>query len=199
MKWKCKQSGTHCLDDLELQDFLNWMRHRSLYLDATIHFDRWADEAVPSFGWVNHLAAIECTSVLHASISVTFLQHGGPYHNFTDWYKCGWAYGIYFVVAFVGEQVYAVKSVLQKPVSLIQGPPGTGKTVTSAAIVYHLAKQGQGQVIEMILDELLVSPLQCTRWTCWEWFILHLWRRNCFWSRQITPMVGCFTGFGLCP
>ena len=23
MKWKCKQSGTHCLDDLELQDFLN--------------------------------------------------------------------------------------------------------------------------------------------------------------------------------
>ena len=62
-------------------------------------------------------------------------------------------------MAFVGEQVYAVKSVLQKPVSLIQGPPGTGKTVTSAAIVYHLAKQGQGQVIEMILDELLVSPL----------------------------------------
>jgi regulator of nonsense transcripts 1 len=43
-------------------------------------------------------------------------------------------------------QVYAVKSVLQKPLSLIQGPPGTGKTVTSAAIVYHLAKQGQGQV-----------------------------------------------------
>lgn len=83
-------------------------------------------------------------------------------------------------MAFVGEQVYAVKSVLQKPVSLIQGPPGTGKTVTSAAIVYHLAKQGQGQVIEMILDELLVSPLQCTRRTCWEWFILHLWRRNCF-------------------
>ena len=30
--------------------------------------------------------------------------------------------------------------------SLIQGPPGTGKTVTSAAIVYHMAKQGQGQV-----------------------------------------------------
>ena len=43
-------------------------------------------------------------------------------------------------------QVLAVKSVLQKPVSLIQGPPGTGKTVTSAAIVYHMAKQGQGQV-----------------------------------------------------
>ena len=43
-------------------------------------------------------------------------------------------------------QVLAVKSVLLKPVSLIQGPPGTGKTVTSAAIVYHMAKQGQGQV-----------------------------------------------------
>ena len=43
-------------------------------------------------------------------------------------------------------QAFAVKSVLQKPISLIQGPPGTGKTVTSAAIVYHMAKQGQGQV-----------------------------------------------------
>ena len=42
--------------------------------------------------------------------------------------------------------MFAVKSVLQKPISLIQGPPGTGKTVTSAAIVYHMAKQGQGQV-----------------------------------------------------
>ena len=38
-----------------------------------------------------------------------------------------------------------MKNVLQKPISLIQGPPGTGKTVTSAAIVYHMAKQGQGQ------------------------------------------------------
>ncbi|ORZ31944.1 hypothetical protein BCR44DRAFT_1257892 [Catenaria anguillulae PL171] len=38
-------------------------------------------------------------------------------------------------------QAYAVKTVLQQPLSLIQGPPGTGKTVTSATIVYHLAKQ----------------------------------------------------------
>ncbi len=29
--------------------------------------------------------------------------------------------------------------------SLIQEPPGAGKTVTSAMIVYDLAKQGQGQ------------------------------------------------------
>lgn len=41
-------------------------------------------------------------------------------------------------------QVYAVKTVLQRPLSLIQGPPGTGKTVTSATIVYHLARQGSG-------------------------------------------------------
>ncbi|KAI5405184.1 ATP-dependent helicase NAM7 [Lathyrus oleraceus] len=33
------------------------------------------------------------------------------------------------------------------PISLIQGPPGTGITVTSAALVYHMAKQGQGQVL----------------------------------------------------
>lgn len=82
-------------------------------------------------------------------------------------------------MAFVGEQVYAVKSVLQKPVSLIQGPPGTGKTVTSAAIVYHLAKQGQGQVIEVVLNIMLLSPLQCTRRACWEWLIFHMvWRRK---------------------
>ncbi|XP_033367545.1 regulator of nonsense transcripts 1 [Parus major] len=44
------------------------------------------------------------------------------------------------------SQVYAVKTVLQRPLSLIQGPPGTGKTVTSATIVYHLARQGNGEV-----------------------------------------------------
>jgi regulator of nonsense transcripts 1 len=44
------------------------------------------------------------------------------------------------------SQVFAVKSVLQQPLSVIQGPPGTGKTVTSACIVYHLAKMNQGQV-----------------------------------------------------
>lgn len=43
-------------------------------------------------------------------------------------------------------QVNAVKAVLQSPLSLIQGPPGTGKTVTSATLVYQLAKQAQGQV-----------------------------------------------------
>ena len=37
-----------------------------------------------------------------------------------------------------------MKTVLQRPLSLIQGPPGTGKTVTSATIVYHLARQGNG-------------------------------------------------------
>ena len=54
-------------------------------------------------------------------------------------------------------QVSAVKSILQNPVSLIQGPPGTGKTVTSVAIVYHLAKQVQGQVTSEICDGLLTN------------------------------------------
>ncbi|XP_024518735.1 regulator of nonsense transcripts 1 homolog [Selaginella moellendorffii] len=57
------------------------------------------------------------------------------------------------------SQVYAVKHVLQKPVSLIQGPPGTGKTVTSAAIVYHLAKQGQGQVLVCAPSNVAVDQL----------------------------------------
>ena len=43
-------------------------------------------------------------------------------------------------------QLAAVAAVLTAPLSLIQGPPGTGKTVTSATIVYHLARQAQGQV-----------------------------------------------------
>lgn len=45
------------------------------------------------------------------------------------------------------SQQAAVKSILSKPLSLIQGPPGTGKTVTSATIVYHMAKQNTGQVL----------------------------------------------------
>jgi regulator of nonsense transcripts 1 len=39
-----------------------------------------------------------------------------------------------------GSQLSAIKTVLQRPLGLIQGPPGTGKTVTSASLVYHLAK-----------------------------------------------------------
>ena len=38
------------------------------------------------------------------------------------------------------SQMHAIRTVLQRPLGLIQGPPGTGKTVTSASIVYHLAK-----------------------------------------------------------
>ncbi|XP_028912437.1 regulator of nonsense transcripts 1-like isoform X2 [Ornithorhynchus anatinus] len=55
------------------------------------------------------------------------------------------------------SQVYAVKTVLQRPLSLIQGPPGTGKTVTSATVVYHLARQGNGmpelQKLQQLKDE----------------------------------------------
>ncbi|KAI3703427.1 hypothetical protein L1987_73495 [Smallanthus sonchifolius] len=47
----------------------------------------------------------------------------------------------------------SVSGVLQRPLSLIQGPPGTGKTVTSAALVYHMAKQGQGQIRQVLIDE----------------------------------------------
>ncbi|XP_010494845.1 PREDICTED: regulator of nonsense transcripts 1 homolog isoform X2 [Camelina sativa] len=55
--------------------------------------------------------------------------------------------------------VNAAKSVLQKPISLIQGPPGTGKTVTSAAIVYHMEKQGQGQVLVCAPSNVAVDQL----------------------------------------
>lgn len=56
-------------------------------------------------------------------------------------------------------QVYAVKTVLQKPLSLIQGPPGTGKTVTSASIVYHMAKQNNAQVLVCAPSNIAVDQL----------------------------------------
>ncbi|KAI5480920.1 ATP-dependent helicase NAM7 [Pseudohyphozyma bogoriensis] len=57
------------------------------------------------------------------------------------------------------SQIYAVKSVLQKPLSLIQGPPGTGKTVTSASIVYHLSKMNPGQVLVTAPSNVAVDQL----------------------------------------
>ncbi|XP_048583576.1 regulator of nonsense transcripts 1 [Nematostella vectensis] len=57
------------------------------------------------------------------------------------------------------SQVYAVKTVLQRPLSLIQGPPGTGKTVTSASIVHHLAKQNNGQVLVCAPSNIAVDQL----------------------------------------
>jgi len=45
------------------------------------------------------------------------------------------------------SQMSAVKSVLTSSLSVIQGPPGTGKTVTAAALVYHMIKSNQEQVL----------------------------------------------------
>ncbi|KAJ5126976.1 hypothetical protein N7448_007755 [Penicillium atrosanguineum] len=60
------------------------------------------------------------------------------------------------------SQINAVKSVLQRPLSLIQGPPGTGKTVTSATIIYHLAKLNGGQVLVCAPSNVAVDQL-CER------------------------------------
>eukprot|EP00117_Sycon_ciliatum_P034570 scpid22067/ scgid26360/ Regulator of nonsense transcripts 1; ATP-dependent helicase RENT1; Nonsense mRNA reducing factor 1; Up-frameshift suppressor 1 homolog len=57
------------------------------------------------------------------------------------------------------SQVYAVKTVLQRPLSLIQGPPGTGKTVTSASLVFHLVKQNMGQVLVCAPSNIAVDQL----------------------------------------
>ena len=60
------------------------------------------------------------------------------------------------------SQLSAVRSVVQKPLSLIQGPPGTGKTFTSASIVYHLSKQnagGGGQVLVCAPSNVAVDQL----------------------------------------
>lgn len=60
------------------------------------------------------------------------------------------------------SQISAIKSVLQTPLSLIQGPPGTGKTVTSATIIYHLAKTTGGQVLVCAPSNVAVDQL-CER------------------------------------
>ncbi|EHH62580.1 hypothetical protein EGM_20966 [Macaca fascicularis] len=50
-------------------------------------------------------------------------------------------------------------STTPRPLSLIQGPPGTGKTVTSATIVYHLARQGNGPVLVCAPSNIAVDQL----------------------------------------
>jgi len=58
------------------------------------------------------------------------------------------------------SQAYAVKTVLQKPLSLIQGPSGTGKTVTSATLVCHLVKSTEmGQVLVCAPSNIAVDQL----------------------------------------
>ncbi|KAJ1513600.1 ATP-dependent helicase NAM7 [Coelomomyces lativittatus] len=56
-------------------------------------------------------------------------------------------------------QDYAVRSVLQRPLSLIQGPPGTGKTVTSATLVYHFSKMNSGKVLVCAPSNVAVDQL----------------------------------------
>ncbi|KAL2135370.1 hypothetical protein VTI74DRAFT_8782 [Chaetomium olivicolor] len=61
-----------------------------------------------------------------------------------------------------GSQIMAIKTVLSTPLSLIQGPPGTGKTVTSATIIYHLAKMNNSQVLVCAPSNVAVDQL-CER------------------------------------
>ncbi|KAJ2901744.1 uncharacterized protein MKZ38_001416 [Zalerion maritima] len=60
------------------------------------------------------------------------------------------------------SQIKAIKAVLSTPLSLIQGPPGTGKTVTSATIIYHLAKTSNSQVLVCAPSNVAVDQL-CER------------------------------------
>ena len=57
------------------------------------------------------------------------------------------------------SQAHAIRSVLHRRLSLIQGPPGTGKTVTSATIVYHMAKQAAGPILVTAPSNVAVDQL----------------------------------------
>lgn len=45
------------------------------------------------------------------------------------------------------SQLYTVKPMLQRLLSMSQRPVGTGTTVTSTTVIYHLAQQGNGPVL----------------------------------------------------
>ncbi|KAJ2720044.1 ATP-dependent RNA helicase [Coemansia sp. Benny D115] len=57
------------------------------------------------------------------------------------------------------SQIDAIKSALRSPLSLIQGPPGTGKTVTSATLVYHLARTNNGKILVCAPSNVAVDQL----------------------------------------
>ena len=68
------------------------------------------------------------------------------------------------------SQQEAVRTVLARPLSLVQGPPGTGKTVTSATLVYHLAKHGQVIVaapsnvaVDQLAEKIAATGLRVVR------------------------------------
>ncbi|KAJ2161325.1 ATP-dependent RNA helicase [Coemansia sp. RSA 552] len=57
------------------------------------------------------------------------------------------------------SQVTAIRSALRSPLSLVQGPPGTGKTVTTATLVYHLARAGVGKILVCAPSNVAVDQL----------------------------------------
>ncbi|KAJ1856125.1 ATP-dependent RNA helicase [Coemansia sp. RSA 1822] len=57
------------------------------------------------------------------------------------------------------SQIDAIKSTLRSPLSLIQGPPGTGKTVTTATLVYHLARANAGKILVCAPSNVAVDQL----------------------------------------
>ncbi|KAI3404907.2 NAM7 [Candida oxycetoniae] len=57
------------------------------------------------------------------------------------------------------SQTNAVRSVLQRPLSLIQGPPGTGKTVTSATIIFHLSQLNREKILVCAPSNVAVDHL----------------------------------------
>ena len=73
--------------------------------------------------------------------------------------------GISAFRSFLARRVFSLSLSLcveknhEHRLSLIQGPPGTGKTVTSAAIVYHLARLGSGQVLVVAPSNIAVDQL----------------------------------------
>ncbi|KAJ1734476.1 ATP-dependent RNA helicase [Coemansia biformis] len=57
------------------------------------------------------------------------------------------------------SQVDAIRMSLRSPLSLIQGPPGTGKTVTTATLVYHMAKANAGKILVCAPSNVAVDQL----------------------------------------
>jgi Cdc6-like AAA superfamily ATPase len=71
---------------------------------------------------------------------------------------------LHYLPPFVSQALphCACSDTLPLPPLLVppQGPPGTGKTVTSASLVYHLAKQNLGQILVCAPSNVAVDQVR---------------------------------------
>jgi hypothetical protein len=130
-----------------------WYNPMLLQIHLPSAFGTWSgtpnsSQHSPSAIWSARASWLEClpgiASILqHLSCGLSDSSVSGDVAKPCSWWTSCDLYGSYVGVC--------CQECVAKPVSLIQEPAGAGKTLTSAMIVYDLAKQGQGLGITEIL------------------------------------------------